>query len=174
MMEWRKRVGAAEADRISSVALQRGSAIHDAAEKLVLNEETPELFFAEQATFQSLKSILEKNLGTIFGVEMPLYSRALYTAGRADLVAEWGNRRIPSIIDYKTSRSIKQEKDIKNYFLQATCYAFLASSIYGIAFHQVVIILLPLHENPIVFVKDVKEYFDEMINIFMAHILINK
>ena len=166
---WRKRIGNPEADRISSVAIQRGSAIHDAAEKLVLNEETPELFFAEQATFQSLKSILEKNLGTIFGVEMPLYSRALYTAGRADLVAEWGDRRIPSIIDYKTSRSIKQEKDIKNYFLQATCYAFLASSIYGIAFHQVVIILLPLYEKPVIFIKDVKEYFEEMVDLFMKH-----
>ena len=86
LMEWRKRVGTPEADRISSTALRRGSAIHDAAEKLVLNEEMPELVFAEQATFQSLKPILEKNLGTIFGVEMPLYSKCIMDgwAGRFD------------------------------------------------------------------------------------------
>ena len=133
----------------------------------MLNEETPELFFAEQATFQSLKSILEKNLGTIFGVEMPLYSKALWTAGRADLMAEFAGKL--SVIDYKTSRSIKQEKDIKNYFLQATCYAFLASSIYGIVVHQIVIILLPLYEKPVIFIKDVKEYFEEMVDLFMKH-----
>ena len=164
---WRKRVGTPEADRISDVARQRGSILHNAVEKLVLNEPIPELVFAEQAMFEGVKPLLEKNIGTVFGVEIPLYSKSLWAAGRADLLAEWEG--IPSVIDYKTARFEKKEEHILSYFLQSVVYAFMASSLYGISFHQVVIILLPLHENPIVFVKDVKEYFEEMVKLFLKH-----
>jgi hypothetical protein len=164
---WRKRVGYAEADRISRVARQRGSVLHNTIEKLVLNEPTPNLVFAEQVMFQSLKPILEKNLGSIFGVEIPLYSKALWTAGRADLLAEWNG--IPSVIDYKTARFEKKEKHILSYFLQSVAYAFMASSLYGISFHQVVIVMVPIHEKPVVFVKDVKEYFEDVVDLFLRH-----
>lgn len=164
---WRKRVGATEADRISSVARQRGSILHDAIEKLVLNEPVPQLVFAEQAMFEEVKPILEKNIGTIFGVEIPLYSKSLWTAGRADLLAEFGGQL--SVVDYKTARSEKKEENIKSWFLQATCYAVMASNIYGIKVHQIVIIMVPVHDPPIIFVRDVKEYFDEMLDIFQKH-----
>ena len=167
LMEWRKRVGAAEADRISSIALQRGSTIHGAIEKLVLNEPIPELVFAEQAMFHGVKPILEKNIGTVFGVEIPLYSKSLWAAGRADLLAEWDG--VPSVIDYKTARFEKKEEHILSYFLQSVVYAFMASSLYGISFHQVVIVMIPIHEKPIIFVKDVKEYFDEVVDLFLKH-----
>ena len=167
LMEWRKRVGAAEADRISSIALQRGSTIHGAIEKLVLNEPIPELVFAEQAMFHEVKPILEKNIGTVFGVEIPLYSKSLWAAGRADLLAEWDG--VPSVIDYKTARFEKKEEHILSYFLQSVVYAFMASSLYGISFHQVVIVMIPIHEKPIIFVKDVKEYFDEVVDLFLKH-----
>ena len=42
---WRKRIGNPEADRISGAARQRGSILHDAVEKLVLNEPIPEFGF---------------------------------------------------------------------------------------------------------------------------------
>ena len=164
---WRKRVGAAEADRISDMARQRGSILHDAVEKLVLNEPIPELVFAEQAMFHGVKPILEKNIGTVFGVEMPLYSKSLWAAGRADLLAEWDG--VPSVIDYKTARFEKKEEHILSYFLQSVVYAFMASSLYGISFHQVVIVMIPIHEKPIIFVKDVKEYFDEVVDLFLKH-----
>ena len=164
---WRKRVGTPEADRISAMARQRGSTIHDAIEKLVLNEPIPNLVFAEQAMFHGVKSILEKNIGTVFGVEIPLYSKSLWAAGRADLLAEWDG--VPSVIDYKTARFEKKEEHILSYFLQSVVYAFMASSLYGISFHQVVIVMIPIHEKPIIFVKDVKEYFDEVVDLFLKH-----
>jgi hypothetical protein len=167
LVEWRKRVGYAEADRITSVAGRRGSIIHDAVEKLVLNEPVPELVFAEQAMFQGVRPILEKNIGTVFGVEMPLYSKSLWAAGRTDLLAEWSG--VPSVIDYKTTRFEKKEENILSYFLQSATYAFMASSIYGISFHQVVIVMIPIHEKPVIFVKDVKEYFEEVVDLFLKH-----
>lgn len=164
---WRKRVGMAEADRISDVARQRGSILHDAVEKLILNEPIPNLVFAEQTMFQGVKPILEKNIGTVFGVEIPLYSKSLWGAGRADLLAEWSG--VPSVVDYKTARFEKKEEHILSYFLQSVVYAFMASSLYGISFHQVVIVMIPIHEKPIIFVKDVKEYFDEVVDLFLKH-----
>jgi len=167
LTEWRKRVGNVEADRITDVALRRGSIIHDAVEKFVLNESTPELMFAEQDMFERVKPVLEKNIGTVFGVEMPLYSKSLWAAGRADLIAEWNGT--PSVIDYKTARFEKKEEQILSYFLQSVAYAFMASSIYGISFHQVVIVMIPIHEPPVIFVKDVKEYFEKVVDLFLKH-----
>jgi genome maintenance exonuclease 1 len=39
LLEWRKKVGDAEADRISNQATRRGTSIHTIAERYVLNED---------------------------------------------------------------------------------------------------------------------------------------
>ena len=122
---WRKRVGEEEANKISGKASRRGEALHLACEKYLLNEMSDlkirnmmpnikELFF-------QLRPELDKNIGTIYAIEQPLYSDKLKIAGRVDCIAKWDGKI--SIIDFKTSSKEKLEENILNYFLQCAAYA---------------------------------------------------
>jgi len=166
---WEERIGKEEAKKVKRIATTRGSLIHSAAENFILNRPgyDADLMMAENHMFQQLKPILERSVGMVMGVENPLYSKALYTAGRTDLIAEWDGT--PSIIDYKTCKFEKKEEHTKSYFLQATIYAYMASTLYSIKIPQIVIVIVPVHENPVVIKKDVRDYFGEAREIFFSH-----
>lgn len=117
--EWRKRVGDAEANRISSIAANRGTRMHTYCEKYLLNEEvTPTLFDTEM--FGKLKPHLN-DINNIHALEQPLFSDHLQVAGTVDCVAEYKGKM--SVIDFKTSKRIKHIDDIHDYFMQCSAYA---------------------------------------------------
>ena len=166
LFEWRKRVGEAEATKISVQAARRGTSVHGIAERYLLNEEN--IYKKEMPgnidSFKSLKPIIDENVDNIYGVELPLFSKTLKAAGKTDLVAEYCS--VPSIIDFKTSRKLKQESWIENYFLQATIYSMMFESLYKIKIPQIVIMITVDHEEPQVFVKQRKNYVDRVIDVF--------
>ena len=107
LIEWRKRVGDEEANRIMTQSSRRGTAVHAVCEKYVLNEENyaDGIMPSHYSSFKDLQRILDESVDNVLGVELPLYSTALNTAGRCDLIAQFDN--ITSIIDYKTSKKEK-------------------------------------------------------------------
>lgn len=112
LMEWKKRVGHEEAQKITVQAARRGTAVHSIAERYVLNEEN----YLRGAmpsgidSFKGIQSLLDKHVDNILGIELPLYSVAMRTAGRCDLIAEFNG--IPSVIDFKTSRKTKKRSGL--------------------------------------------------------------
>lgn len=122
---WRKRVGDEEANRISTRASRRGTAVHLIAEKYINNEIDYKKGFTPDIleSFRSIKPILDTRIGKVYGQELPLYSDYLGVAGRVDCIAEFDG--VPSIIDFKTSRRLKTHDDIHSYFMQETAYAIM-------------------------------------------------
>lgn len=163
---WRNRVGHAEADKITTQAKNRGTAIHTLAERYLLNIEDydADAMPVNKFDFQSIKKILDENVDNIYGIEYPLYSYRLKTAGRTDLIAEWQGK--PAIIDFKTSRKIKKPEWIENYFLQATCYSLMAQERINISCPDIVIIIAVDHEDPQIFCEKRKNYLDKTLNLF--------
>ena len=167
LLEWRKKVGDAEADRISNQATRRGTSIHTIAERYVLNEEN---IFRNQMpvnidSFKPIQDTLDEHVDNIFGIEMPLYSKALGCAGRTDLVAEYDGKL--SIIDFKTSRRLKKEEWIENYFLQSTVYSMMFEWTYKIAVPQIAIIITVDDEKtPQTFVTERSKYVNRVLEIF--------
>jgi genome maintenance exonuclease 1 len=167
LLEWRKKVGDAEADRISNQATRRGTSIHTIAERYVLNEEN---IFRDQMpvnidSFKPIQDTLDEHVDNIFGIEMPLYSKALGCAGRTDLVAEYDGRL--SIIDFKTSRRLKKEEWIENYFLQSTVYSMMFEWTYKIAVPQIAIIITVDDEKtPQTFVTERSKYVNRVLEVF--------
>lgn len=166
--EWRKRVGHEEAQKITTQAARRGTAVHSIAERYVLNEEN----YLRGAmpsgidAFKGVQTLLDKHVDNILGIELPLYSVALKTAGRCDLIAEFDG--VPSVIDFKTSRKLKKEEWIESYFLQTTVYSMMFEWIYKIKIPQIAILIAVDHEPPQLFVKDRGQYVDRVIDIFTA------
>lgn len=123
IMEWRKRVGEEEANKISRQAATRGTKFHNLAEKYLKNIDIKEnMSLLDQELFEMALPELHK-IDNIRALEAPLYSDHLRLAGRVDCIAEYNGKL--SIIDFKTSRREKEKEYIAHYFMQASAYAIM-------------------------------------------------
>jgi genome maintenance exonuclease 1 len=156
--KWRKRVGEEVANKITSTASRRGTNVHKAFEKYLLNEEIPTLAPSNQFLFDDLAPILAERIGLIRGVEAPLYSDYLRVGGRVDAVCEWDG--VLSIVDFKTASKRKYESYITNYYLQSSAYAVMFEERTQIPVSQIVIAIAVENDEPQIFVKKRDEYIE--------------
>ena len=165
IIAWRKRIGEEEANKISSQAGTRGTAVHTLAENYINNDPNwakgamPSNLFA----FNQIKPILDSNMDNVYAQEVPLYSDRLQVAGRVDLIADWVGQL--SIVDFKTSRKPKKEEYIQNYFMQASFYAAAFYEMTGISIKRSVILIAVDGEDPQVFVKKTGDYLQDFIAV---------
>lgn len=161
IIEWRKRVGKEEANKISRQAAARGSRIHSMCEhylKGTLYEGTPTII--DQENFKYFTPLLDK-IDDIYAIEAGLFSHHLRMAGRVDCVAKYEGTL--SIIDFKTSSREKQESHIQNYFMQASAYAIMFEELTGKAVANTVILISVDGDSPQVFKKKRDDYVAPLI-----------
>lgn len=115
-------------------------------------------------SFSSIKSALDLYVDNIRGIELPLYSHTLKTAGRTDLVAEYKDKL--SVIDFKTSKKKKSAEDILGYFLQSTCYAMMYEELYGEPVDNIAIIMMVDHEGAQMFKRNNHQFREQVKAIF--------
>lgn len=165
IVRWKARVGEEEANKVSTQANRRGTAIHDICEKYLLGENYKRGQMPVNIdTFNKIKPYLDNNIGSIYGLEVPLWSAKLKTAGRADLLA--GYNGINSVCDFKTSKKIKSETDIESYFIQATCYSLMAEELTPYKFPQIVIIMAIDEDEAKIFIKRRDDYVPRVMELF--------
>lgn len=166
LMEWKKRVGEAEAQKISTQAANRGTAMHTICERYLLNEEHyPRSAMPSNIdSFKQLRPFLDRNIEKVYGLEAPLYSYQLKTAGRSDCIASWNGT--PTIVDFKTSRKLKKAEWIENYFVQATCYAMMCEERTGLHIPQIVVLIAVDDEQPQLFSYTTDMFVDKVKQIF--------
>jgi len=171
IIEWRKRVGEEEANRISTRASNRGTKVHKICENYLNNEEdyartNPAHIHKTMpdsiAMFKSLQPLLDEHVNNIHALEIPLYSHHLKVAGRVDCIAEYDGKL--SIIDFKTSGRLKEESWIKGYFMQCSAYAVMYEERTGIPVSQIVIMIAVESEHPQVFIKKRNDYIKDFIS----------
>lgn len=163
IMEWRKRVGEAEANRISTQASRRGTKVHSMCEDYLNNElDLKKYLPADKQTFMSLKPILDEKINNIHAQEIALWSDYLKVAGRCDCIAEWEGKL--SVIDFKTSRKLKKKEYISSYFQQASAYAVMYEERTGIPINQIVILIAVDDEDPQVFIEKRDNYIWDCVN----------
>jgi len=160
LQNWIERVGKEEADRVAKKAATRGEGLHDAYEKYIRNQLTPldirRLFPHVHELFIPLKKHIDANVGKVYAIEQPLYSDHLKIAGRVDLIAEW-NGKI-SVLDFKSSKRLKEENDIENYFMQCSGYCEMFEERTGVAIDQIVVAIGVEGGMSQVFVKEKHKY----------------
>ena len=148
---WKERVGEEQAEIVSGKAVRRGTKVHSIVEKYLNNEDTSGFLPHIRQSLDNLKPVLDESIGTVFGLEVPLYSHHLKVAGRCDCIAQFNG--VPSIIDFKTSRYIKKKEKISNYFAQGAAYSIMWEERTGLVAPNIVIIMDVDHEKPLVFVE---------------------
>jgi genome maintenance exonuclease 1 len=150
ILEWRKRVGEEEANKITRQASSRGTRIHKLCEDY-LDNKTPEYktpFDVE--VFRSLKPELHR-INNIYAQELRMYSDHLRIAGTVDCVGEFDGQL--AVIDFKTSRRPKDREQIANYFMQASAYAIMFEEQFGIPVSRTVIMIAVDDHEPQCFVE---------------------
>lgn len=171
ILRWRKRVGEAEANKISGRATARGNKFHSMVECYLNNESVK---FDEDSPlasfmFKTAKDTLNR-IDNIHLLESPLYSDKLRIAGRVDCIAEFDGEL--AVIDFKTSTKPKKEKWIENYFVQETAYAVMYYELCGIEVNKIVTLIAVEDGTVQVFEKsNLDTYYHlliEYIDEFMA------
>ena len=137
-VDWRKRIGEAEANRITKRATTRGTATHELIENHLLNKEVEFDKPSPKMLFLQAKETL-KNINNIYALEKSLFSEELGVAGTVDCIAEYNGEL--SIIDFKTAEKPKPRDWIENYFVQAAAYACMFFERTGIPVKKLVIIM---------------------------------
>ena len=144
LINWRKRVGDAEATRISTEAAGLGTKVHNALEKYVLLEDydikgnNHISIMAKNMLDEMIKKGLSQ-VDEIWGVEVALIAKGLY-ACTSDAVGMFNGEE--SIIDFKTAKKIKKREWIEDYFMQGCAYALAHNEMFGTNIKQVAILMV--------------------------------
>ena len=136
--KWRKKIGDAEANKITARATSRGTDMHTLTEHYLKNEELPEVQPLSDFLFKIAKPELNK-IDNIHALEGALYSKELGVAGTVDCIGEYDGEL--AVIDFKTSKAPKPRKWIDGYFVQAMAYAAMYYELTGTIAKKLVIIM---------------------------------
>lgn len=168
--DWRKRVGEEEANKVMKKASARGNLIHSLCENYVLNlpVDTRRLMPIHSAVFGQIKRVLDKNLTEVNASEIGLYSDKLKVAGSCDLIGKWNG--VQAIIDFKTSKSFKEEAWILNYYLQCAIYCYMLWERTGIMAKKLVVIIgCDATNEAIVYERDPRDFLKQAAKICFDH-----
>ena len=141
--QWRARVGAEQAQQITTEAANRGTRMHTYLERYIKEGAIPERGsnpFSWPSHLMA-NTIVEhglKNVSEFWGIEVPLYFPKVY-AGTTDgagihLDAE-------SILDYKQTNKPKRREWIDDYFTQLCAYAEAHNEVYGTQIRKGVVLM---------------------------------
>tara|TARA_B100001250_G_scaffold253887_1_gene218406 strand:+ start:159 stop:839 length:681 start_codon:yes stop_codon:yes gene_type:complete len=171
-VNWRKKVGNEEADRITKAATRRGTDMHTLTEHYLKNDqELPEVPPISDFLFKIAKGELNK-INNIYALEGPLYSKELGIAGTVDCIAEYNGEL--AIIDFKTSKKPKPRKWIEHYFVQAMAYGCMLYEMKGIPIKKLVIIMSCENGECVVYEENDKEKYIKLLSKYIQKFVNDK
>ena len=137
-INWRKKVGEEEAERVTKAATSRGTDMHTLVENYLSNQDLPSVQPISDFLFKIAKTDLNR-INNIYALEGSLYSKQLGIAGTVDCIAEYDGEL--AIIDFKTSKKPKPREWIEHYFVQCMAYGCMLYELTGISVKKLVIIM---------------------------------
>ena len=170
-VNWRKKVGDAEADRITRQATSRGTDTHTLTEAYLYNKELPEVQPLSKMLFQIYKSELNK-ISRVHALEGSLYSKELGIAGTVDCIAEYNGEL--AIIDFKTSKKPKPREWVDHYFVQCMAYGCMLYELTGIAVKKLVIIMACENGESIVYEEYDKKKYIKLLTEYIREFIQSK
>ena len=170
-VNWRKKVGNEEADRITKAATKRGTDMHTLTENYLYNKDLPEVPPISEFLFKIAKGKLNK-INNIYALEGPLYSRQLGIAGTVDCIAEYDGEL--AIIDFKTSKKPKPREWIEHYFVQAMAYGCMLYEMKGIPVKKLVIIMSCENGECVVYEENDKEKYIKLLSKYIQKFVNDK
>jgi len=132
LIEWKKRVGEAKAQQITTEAASVGTGLHANLERFLCNEQRQPgnnpIHIKANAMADVIIEYGLKYVDEVWAMEQSLYYKGLYS-GTTDLVCVYkGN---PCIADYKQTNRPKKAEWVEDYYLQLMAYIMAHNNTYG-------------------------------------------
>ena len=137
-INWRKKVGNDEANKITKQATSRGTDMHTLAEYYLRNKNLPTVQPLSEFLFKQAKGEIDK-IDNIHAIEQSLFSYELGVAGSVDCIAEYDGEL--AVIDFKTAKKPKPRGWVDHHFVQCAAYACMLYEMTGIMVKKFVIIM---------------------------------
>jgi genome maintenance exonuclease 1 len=170
-VNWRKRVGNEEAERITKAATRRGTDMHTLTENYLKNEDLPTVPPISDFLFKIAKGKLNK-IDNIHTLEGALYSKELGIAGTVDCIAEYDGEL--AIIDFKTSKKPKPREWIEHYFVQCMAYGCMLYELTGVSVKKLVIIMACENGECVIYEERDKAKYIKLLNKYIRKFVNDK
>jgi hypothetical protein len=170
-INWRKKVGDEEADRITRAATSRGTDMHTLVEHHLNNEDLPKVQPISDFLFKIAKENLNR-INNIYALEGSLYSKELGIAGTVDCIAEYDGEL--AIIDFKTSKKPKPREWIEHYFVQCMAYGCMLYELTGISVKKLVIIMACENGECVVYEERDKSKYIKLLSKYIRKFVRDK
>jgi genome maintenance exonuclease 1 len=170
-VKWRKRIGEAEAEKITKAATSRGTDMHSLVENYLYNKELPSVPPLPDFLFKIAKAELNR-INNIHALEGSLYSKQLGIAGTVDCIAEYNGEL--AIIDFKTSKKPKPREWIDHYFVQCMAYGCMLYEITGIMVKKLVIIMACENGECVVYEEYDKSKYIKLLTEYIGEFVRDK
>lgn len=168
LIEWRKRVGEEEANKISAKASSRGTKVHAICEDYLHNKnlDIKKINPITLDMFLSIKDIVDR-IDDVLGIELQMFSQHLGVAGTSDVIANFDGRR--SIIDFKTSSKPKKLEWIEDYCMQLAIYSVMYEELTGVPVNNLVVIIAVENSEPQLFIQKRDQWIGKAINVINTY-----
>lgn len=156
---WRQRVGEDEAARITRVAAQRGTMMHEAIEKILLGQQgvLEQLNMFVRPLVRGINDKFLCRITELLAIEKRLYTDRLQMAGTVDCIAKVDGELC--VVDWKNSRRNKDRNEIHAYYMQCAAYAACWYERYGEPIRKLHIVMASDdNPTPIIFTEDVAKW----------------
>ena len=170
-INWRKKVGEEEAEKITKAATSRGTDMHSLVENYLDNKDLPSVAPMADFLFKIAKTNLNR-INNIYALEGSLYSKQLGIAGTVDCIAEYDGEL--AIIDFKTSKKPKPREWIEHYFVQCMAYGCMLYELTGISVKKLVIIMACENGECIVYEEYDKQKYIKLLTEYIREFVRDK
>ena len=161
---WVKKVGEKRANKIKEEAGTHGTRWHELMERTLKENKPINIPFGKEF-FKIYPKVIQDiypHISDVVAIEQRLYSDEMEVAGTIDLLAKWDG--VLSVIDWKTTRRFKTEKDVANYWCQTASYAKMVRERLNLYPQQLVLVFNDSDINDYVLIKP---NVDSWINNFV-------
>jgi genome maintenance exonuclease 1 len=143
LAKWKQKVGEIEAEKIRIESTTLGSKVHSILEYHLLGQgDLLDMSKLGSEAHRMANVLIREGLPAleeIHGLEATLYAPGRY-AGAADCVGVYNG--FSSIIDFKTTKKMKKEDWIHNYYHQLCLYAHAHNQVYNTQIDQGVVLMI--------------------------------
>jgi hypothetical protein len=132
LIEWRKRVGEANAAQITKEAAGVGTAMHQNLERFLIGEQRQPGNNPVHVQANKMADIIIENglskVNEVWAMEQSLYFPGLYS-GTTDLVGVYDGE--PAVMDHKQTNKPKKAEWVEDYYVQLVAYILAHNEVYG-------------------------------------------
>ena len=131
LIEWRKRVGEANAQQITTEAAGVGTAMHANLERFLIGEQRQPGNNAVHVQANKMADVIIENglskMNEVWAMEQSLYFPGLYS-GTTDLVGVYNGE--PAVCDHKQTNKPKKAEWVEDYYIQLVAYILAHNEVY--------------------------------------------